>query len=227
MRHTFADLRPRTRWLRRLLYLLAVFDVLSFIGNAYERKVLQKIAGHGFDSDDAMQAAAALSDQLQRLTAIPELCLLLAVYVLSGMWIYRAASNARAASTTPMRSSPGWSVGWYFIPFANLIKPFQAMDDIWRASQHPSRWTSIETPALLRLWWALWLINGALGNVVARASFSAESMEQLLHANVLQSASDVISLPLNLVFAYIVMRIGSMQATQALPEIAFPQMTVE
>lgn len=82
------------------------------------------------------------------------LALSLAAYVLNGMWIYRASANARSIQPYPSRISPGWSVGWYFIPVANLWKPFAAMRQIWD--------TFLPRSGLLGWWWALWLVSGVL-----------------------------------------------------------------
>src|SRR5687767_1529604 len=54
--------------------------------------------------------------------------------VVVAMWIHRAHANLRDAGTDGLEFTPGWAVGWYFIPFANLIKPFQAMRELWNAS---------------------------------------------------------------------------------------------
>ena len=49
-------------------------------------------------------------------------------------WIYRTNFNLRALSQERMSFTPGWSVGWYFVPIANLFKPYQAMKEIWANS---------------------------------------------------------------------------------------------
>jgi hypothetical protein len=71
----------------------------------------------------------------QGIIAILQLVNLVVLIVLFCIWIYRANSNARQLGATDMQFSPGWSVGWYFIPIANLWKPYQAMCEIWRASR--------------------------------------------------------------------------------------------
>jgi hypothetical protein len=83
---------------------------------------------------------------------------LLAVVVLFFCWVYRAAANSRAlgAHTT---ISPGWAVGWYFIPIANLWKPYEAMREIWKTSSSPLAWQSQPTPALLSWWWSFHLMS--------------------------------------------------------------------
>jgi heme/copper-type cytochrome/quinol oxidase subunit 2 len=40
------------------------------------------------------------------------------------IWEYRAYKNLSALNAQNLEHSPGWAVGWWFIPFANLVKPF-------------------------------------------------------------------------------------------------------
>lgn len=68
-------------------------------------------------------------------------------------WVHRATSNLRAFTAHPMSSTPGWSVGWYFIPFAGLFMPYRGMADIWQAS-HDQR--AAKAPVVI--WWLLALL---------------------------------------------------------------------
>ncbi len=83
------------------------------------------------------------------------------------IFMYRANGNVRALGATDLKISPGWSVGWWFIPFANLVKPVQSMSEIYRASLKPrgKSWQTLTTPTTVVLWWALWLLTGILGGV--------------------------------------------------------------
>jgi hypothetical protein len=38
-------------------------------------------------------------------------------------WIYRTNKNLRYLSGEQMKFTPDWSVGWFFIPIANVYKP--------------------------------------------------------------------------------------------------------
>ena len=79
--------------------------------------------------------------------------------VLVLMWIYRANYNARQLGAIDMTFTPGWSIGWYFIPVVNLWKPYRAMKEIWHASANPKTWQNQRhTPPLLSWWWGLWII---------------------------------------------------------------------
>ena len=54
------------------------------------------------------------------------------------LWVYRSNENLRALSGESMTFTPGWSVGWYFIPIVCLWKPYQVMKEIWNVS-HKSK----------------------------------------------------------------------------------------
>ena len=50
------------------------------------------------------------------------------------MWLVRANKNARALGARDMEFTPGWMVGWFFVPLANLFKPYEAVEELYLAS---------------------------------------------------------------------------------------------
>jgi hypothetical protein len=103
-----------------------------------------------------------------------------------------------------MSISPGWAVGWYFVPFANLVKPFHAMKEIWFAS-HPSEGGYEEkAPMILGWWWGLWIINNILGNIAFRIDDpNTESIVSLIAA--------VINIPLCIVLVTVMREVQTSQ----------------
>lgn len=87
-----------------------------------------------------------------------------------GMWIYRAHANLHQAGIPGLEFSPGWAVGWYFIPIAFLFKPFQAMRELWNASHQTSSGFSAPAPGNLSMWWGFWIISNILANISTRMS---------------------------------------------------------
>ncbi|MEM1379267.1 MAG: DUF4328 domain-containing protein [Pseudomonadota bacterium] len=85
-------------------------------------------------------------------------------YIIGGFWIVRAMGNLHRIGSRFVTTSPAWAVGWYFIPIANLWKPYEAMSQIWEGSH---RAANEETPdqSPLPLWWALWIISAIVGNI--------------------------------------------------------------
>ncbi|HSQ65315.1 MAG TPA: DUF4328 domain-containing protein [Polyangiaceae bacterium] len=98
------------------------------------------------------------------LSAVAYLGSLALAAILFSIWIYRACANAWAFGS-PMSITPGWAVGWFFVPFANLVKPFRAMKEIWFGSD-PS--AAGITPGVLGAWWGTWIISGIVWNVSSR-----------------------------------------------------------
>lgn len=95
------------------------------------------------------------------MTRLPIILLHLGVHVLCAVWLFRASANAHALAAG-LRTSPAWAVGWYFVPVANLWKPYQALVEIWRASHVGDNWRTIPVPRMLLIWWIVWLTNRAL-----------------------------------------------------------------
>jgi hypothetical protein len=115
----------------------------------------------------APEADPAVSPGLA-MVLLARLLFLLLTYFVACFWIYNAACNARALGANGLQITPGWAVGWYFIPFMCLFKPFQGMEEIWKGSASPASWQAQNTPVLLRLWWGAWLLTNLVGAVVSR-----------------------------------------------------------
>jgi hypothetical protein len=120
------------------------------------------------------------------------------------LWIYRTNKNLHAFSGERMTFTPGWSVGWYFIPFANLYKPYQVMKEIWQVS-HKNRAVTL---SILGWWWALWLISNILGRLAVKLVMQADNIAGLMASTVTYMVSDGLDLVLNLVALMLVTRIG-------------------
>jgi hypothetical protein len=98
----------------------------------------------------------------------------LASVVFVAMWIYRSHANLQDAGFEGLEFKPGWAVGWYFIPFANLFKPFQAMRELWNRSMLQDDSFGGEAPSEVKLWWGLWIVGNIVGNVSTRMVWSGE-----------------------------------------------------
>jgi len=92
----------------------------------------------------------------------PDLAMLVSAIPV-GMWIHRAHANLEAANLPGLEYTPGWSIGWFFIPFASLWKPFSAMRELWNASNGAVGDYSETAPALLWVWWLAWIFRGLAG----------------------------------------------------------------
>ncbi len=126
-------------------------------------------------------------------------------------WIHRANRNARGLGAHDMTFTPGWSVGWYFVPIANLWKPYQAMKEIWQASANPTSRSSQNPPAFLSTWWTLWVVSNFLSKMSFRSSMRANTGSELIASEVITLISDLIDIPLCLVAIRLVREIIRLQ----------------
>lgn len=74
--------------------------------------------------------------------------------------LWQARSHRRLQSLRPQaafRTTPGWGVGSWFVPVANLWVPFRAVADLWRNSAPPGASGPEPTPPDVGRWWTLFV----------------------------------------------------------------------
>lgn len=123
-----------------------------------------------------------------------------------GRWIYVASANAHTMRDD-MTISPGWAVGWYFVPIANLFKPLQAMKEIWFTTHESNGGYEERAPALVGWWWGLWIVNMILENV----SFRLDMMGAAVPSDVVGLISAAVNVPLCIVLVMMMREMSSSQ----------------
>jgi hypothetical protein len=207
----FDDLTKLTRSTQWSLTGLGAATAVMFAAELFQRFVVTGIQ----DGNETAYGMADLSDGLVGITALAYLPAFLVSGILSLMFIYRANLNAQRLVGEPLENSPGWAVGSYFVPFMNLFVPYFAMKEIWQASENPQYPQRVDPPGLLPAWWALWLITGFTGQVSTRLTLAAEEIDDILFANAISLAADVVAFALVVVFYLLVTRIYRMQMDHA------------
>jgi Domain of unknown function (DUF4328) len=197
----------RCRSLKLFLYLGIALAAVSLGSQLLELQLLNEMKAGG----SVAPGAADGNDLRQQVVAVLRLVNLVVVVVLFCIWIYRASYNARQLGATDMRFSPGWAVGWYFIPIANLWKPYQAMCEIWQASANPAHWQQQPRGPILPLWWTFFLLSNFLGNASFRLSLRANTLPDLVLAGIVQGANDVVDIASTAIALVLVGQIFRMQ----------------
>ena len=101
------------------------------------------------------------------------------------LWIHRASRNLHSLGAPWQRFSPGWAVGWWFVPIMFFFRPYQVMVEIWKGSTpRASReatfdWKTESVSALLPWWWALWIAQWFVGIVSGFAEASGGSIGEI------------------------------------------------
>ena len=199
------------QWVIRLIFAQVLISAIALGSGFMELELLHRVSSGGFLTDFELEDAVEANDARQQFVGIGQIV----IFILSGIlilrWIHRANHNIRALGAQDMKFTPGWAIGWYFVPFANLFKPFQAMAEIWQASTDDDEWARKEHPLHLKMWWILWLASGLLSNASLRLSLRAEELNQLVAADVVTAVADLIGIALALSLLKLVREISESQ----------------
>jgi hypothetical protein len=209
----YRDPSNLTRALTALLAASLLLDVAAMVSGIFEYRLLQDIAAGTVEGD--VGALAEANDSRQRLIGFCEIGLFIITGITFLSWIYRANVNARALGAEGMKFTPGWSVGWFFVPVASLWKPFQAMREIWQASTLPGNWQAVPNSPVVGWWWALYIGNAILGQLAYRLGSSVDGLDSAMTASTVTTASGVVDLALNAVSIALIARVAANQSANA------------
>ncbi len=200
---------------KTVLGLLITGIVLSFISWGFDLMELRllKMVQDGESITESFQTQLENSDTRQSMLGIFTILLFIAQAISILMWIYRANDNIRQLGAQNMQFTPGWSIGYYFIPIVNLWKPYYAMKEIYLCSQSVSKNPEKTGEGILSLWWFLWILSGIMGRIIWKMTLSIQepSVEQLINTNILYQVTAFIDIFLSLALFLIVIKIYRMQ----------------
>jgi hypothetical protein len=169
------------------LALAAVMVVLRLS----EVGLLQRIGRGEFVSP----GEAARSDQRVQTITIIGLVVLGVTGIVWLVWQHRSQANLHAAQVRELKYTPGWAVGWWLIPFANFVKPFQTVRELWKASGGDLHWRQVDTWPLIGWWWAGWIVMAILERVAARSIIADQpTLDGLILGSRVFLASEVVTI---------------------------------
>jgi len=75
------------------------------------------------------------------------------------VWLYRAYKGMMSLASTQPKSSPGWAIAYYFIPFLSLYKPLQIAQEMYRLSDpNPANPSTGRAPGFYLGWWLCYVV---------------------------------------------------------------------
>jgi Domain of unknown function (DUF4328) len=164
---SFKALSPLAQIVAVVFIVTALFNAASVVSAVATLQATKDIAA---GADEDLRKAA---EQRSGLLAVADLAVALPTVILFCVFVARANRNAwTLRPRTRLEFTPGWAVGWFFIPLANLWKPYQAMREIWRASQEDNdprlAWDMAPIPAIVPCWWGLYIGQSIVGRIASR-----------------------------------------------------------
>ncbi|MDA3961271.1 MAG: DUF4328 domain-containing protein [Planctomycetota bacterium] len=174
-----------------LATLIGIFTTLS----------QRSLFSDGYPSESAVEA----NDQQLMMVTVLQIVVWLVALICYLMWVNRVNKNADALSNGSLEIKSGWAVGWYFVPIANLWKPFTSMKEIFLGSGYSA------VPPIVGIWWTVWVIQSLVARAVDRMYRNVDDIPSLMAANGL----DLVNMPLFLVaLGCMVAMVRQLTATQ-------------
>jgi hypothetical protein len=167
----------RSRKARWLLGLSVALNMASILLLGLQRALLDR--GTGLISQSEWHASVARVNAAADL----ELVLFVVALVLFLRWLHLSYRNLLELGTRDLRFTPGWAVGYWFVPVLNIWRPAEVLGDLWRATdpRADDGWRSLRSSPLIGWWWAIGLVAGPVA--WAAQAMPAETISELQSKN--------------------------------------------
>jgi hypothetical protein len=206
--------RPLRGPARVLAILLVLVTVITAIGGVSDWLAFSRILGN----------TSTVSAEWPRQRTIASLQGVTYLATVTGflVWFHRAYTNLHALGMEPLRCRAGWAVGGWFVPILNLVRPKQIMNDIWRGSDpaapasNDGAWHRAPVPALLQLWWALFLMSWLVDRLLVGSALFYEPAAQVRRSTFVDNtAIRAVEVLLGIVAVLVVRQVSRRQEARA------------
>jgi len=200
-----------------LIASLIAFIVMNAAGSAITftaASFIERALTGAFESEAQFQNDAMLLETIAIELFWTSIAVLVACAVAYSFFVYGAARNIERSNAKGLLVSAGWAVGWSFVPFANLYKPYSVMGQIWKASHDPAR-GAVEKPGYMLLWWIPYIVGNAVSRITQRVSEGSEDPEQIISLGWIEAGASALSILAGVVLIAIVRQVTRAQANWA------------
>jgi hypothetical protein len=190
----FVSAHLRAQVAMALLGLNLVLSILIFLCNLSQAHLLERatMAGAQITVEEATS-----NDTRINLLAVAKISAYLLCAVAFVVWMHRAHGNLGSLGAERLEYTPGWAVGSWFVPFLNLVRPYQIVREVWLASNPKFvgdkgwRWRNGQVGPLLGIWWASWLLTNFMGVGVAQFTGASRELPHLRDASYVIAAQQL------------------------------------
>lgn len=214
----------RARWVTVLLAGCISGAALGVLTGVRQLDLLHRIVA----GEVIPESEASWNDTLYGGIGLVQTAMFVACSVLWLVWLKRAYANLLLVGTRTARFSPGWAVGYWFVPVVNLVRPYQVMKDLSvRSAQRNEHDGTMAagTTTLVGLWWFAHLASGIAGRVFFRQALGADEVQgfiTLTQAGLVTDAATILSGVLALVMVRGITRSQSAWPSEAIAAAVVP-----
>ena len=197
------SLRPNEQRARNaviMVYIVMAFEIICLLSSLLQFFLLRWIAA----GESVSEQSILLNDTREMIVSWAYLGVYIASGVIFIMWFRRAYYNLHT-KISYLNYDEGWAAGAWFVPFLNLVRPYQIMNELYietkrlLAKKEVTHNPDILKTNYLGVWWGLWILNGILGGILSRMGLRADTVDELIVITVGYMITYLIGIPLALV----------------------------
>tara|TARA_B100000886_G_scaffold337219_1_gene297490 strand:- start:879 stop:1571 length:693 start_codon:yes stop_codon:yes gene_type:complete len=189
-----------SKWSVGILYAFIVAAVSNSFYALQEIILLEDYWIEGSITEDVFIELLSRQADTGIIIAVIALIILIASFIIIGRWIFVSCKLNHLNGKQNLKRSPGWSIGWFAIPFANIIMPYKCLREIYLASFDKENWKDLPVSISFPIWWFGWLTGNMLQNAYFGISESLDEysyveqtrFKEIIQMNWIGIASDIL-----------------------------------
>lgn len=206
------DNSERAKLVIRVFEVVMGVALVAAISGYFELELLVGIQEGSLIEDNE----ASANDLRQSVVALIQLASSIISIVVFLNWFRRAYGNLHRLGINHLNYHESMSVWAWFIPFLNLFRPVQIMNEIENETQerikkYDPSYVIKDNSLLIGAWWALFIISNFLGRYLLKAVFNQDTLNQIIKNAQIALVSDLENIPEALLLIIIVYRISRME----------------
>ncbi|MEV0225346.1 DUF4328 domain-containing protein [Streptomyces sp. NPDC050704] len=196
-----------------LLVVVVLSDLFAVYAGVREYTLLGEVRGLAFDSQQGLDDAEALYRTAGRVQEATFLACAIGFVI----WFYLMRRYAGVLGPDRFRNGPGWAIGSWLIPLANLWMPYRIAVDMWGAGTRlPADGEPFKVSYWpVNLWWGLFVTAILFRRYTGQRYANAEALEEIRAAVLQVMAADILEAAAAAAAVYFAVRLTAMQRLKA------------
>jgi Domain of unknown function (DUF4328) len=203
----YRSARTRARWAQILVGIAAAIYFVGASTGVYELSLFDRILG-GSATDSEVASFLRFTDSLNSLSILAMIISAIAVLA----WLSRTVEIAPQLGGGTPRRSPREAIGWWFVPIASFVIPYQIVRDVYDRLETPTR---RGRDGAILAWWLLFIIGGLVTRATGIAINGATTVEAVRSIEVISIVALVATSVGGFLFFWIIGEIESRASERA------------
>jgi hypothetical protein len=198
-----------------VLIVEVVVELIVITSDYSEIRLMNSVLNNELEYSEKL-SQIEINDYRVSIISTIEFPLLILSSILFFYWFYRAYRNLESFGAVGLTFNPKWVVGYFFIPFLCLWKPYEALKEIWKISDpyntsEGCMWRSAKVSPALTFWWLTFVLSNITGTLLLTGSFRTETLEDWIRLDMYDIVASIVIIISDAILIYIIKKISSKQ----------------